>query len=319
MKKLLIYLLFLTALSTTLLACSKTEDSYTIAIVQPVDHPSLNTIRESIIEGLKEEGLEEEIKIIVKNANNNPSLLPSIMSSLKSDNVDIIVPIATNTAQAALSASSSTPIVFAAVSNPVEAGLVSSLEETNNTITGVSDAIATEDILKLALKLSPTIKTFGFVYNSSEINSVTGIAAAKAFCEANGIAYKEALVNTTGDLLQAATSLIGDIDAFYTPIDNTVASAMTTYSSIAEKANIPIYVSADSMVKDGGLATIGIDYNLLGKQTASMVAKIYHGEDITNIPIETLTEYTHMLNKKVADNLGIQLTEEELLNFTIIE
>lgn len=323
MKKLLVILMVALMIMGTVTGCSKNtgsnkNDTYKIAIIQPVEHPSLNTIRESIILGLEEEGLKDKIEIIYKNANGDPSLLPSIMQSLKSDGVDMLVPIGTGTAQSAAATNTTTPIVFSAVSNPIEAGLVTALDKTTGNITGVSDAIATEDIIDLALQLTPNIKTFGFVYNSSEINSIAGIDKAKAYLDKLGLSYKEATITSTGDLQQSASSLVGSIDAFFTPIDNTVASAMTTYVQVANSAGLPIYVSADSMVADGGLATVGIDYTVLGKQTASMIARIYNGEKISENPVETMTEYSKMINKNVADSLELAISEDLLKTFVII-
>lgn len=323
MKK--IFVIFMVALMImgTITGCSKNtgskgNDTYKIAIIQPMDHPSLNTIRENIILGIEEAGLMDKVTIIYKNANGDTSLLPSIMQSLKSDGVDMLVPIGTGAAQSAAATNTTTPIVFSAVSNPIEAGLVTSLDKTTGNITGVSDAIATEEIINLALELTPNIKTFGFIYNSSEINSIAGIEKAKAYLDKLGLSYKEATVTSTGDVQQSASSLVESIDAFFTPIDNTVASAMDTYAQVATKANLPVYVSADSMVSDGGLATVGIDYTILGKQTASMIARIYNGEKISDNPVESMTEYSKMINKNVANSLGLVISDDLLKTFVII-
>ena len=300
-------------------ATNKTEaKSFKIGIVQPMDHPSLNQIHETILSELMSFDFGVPVEIISKNANGDPTLLPSIMQNMISSNVDIIVPIATGTAQAAAAATSSIPIVFSAVSNPVEAGLVTSFEETTGNITGVSNSIAIEDIFKLAAELTPEANVFGFVYNSSEINSSTGINRAKAYCDENGIKYKEATITGTADLQQAVTSLAGSVDAFFTPNDNTVASAMATYLQVASEANLPIYVGADSMVKDGGLATVGIDYIVLGKQTAQMIARLIRGETIADNHVEQIAEYAKMININTANELGLTISEELKREFIVI-
>lgn len=297
----------------------KTEaKSFKIGIVQPMDHPSLNQIHETILSELMSFDFGVPVEIISKNANGDATLLPSIMQNMISSNVDIIVPIATGTAQAAAAATSSIPIVFSAVSNPVEAGLVTSFEETTGNITGVSNSIAIEDIFKLAAELTPEANVFGFVYNSSEINSSTGINRAKAYCDENGIQYKEATITGTADLQQAVTSLVGSVDAFFTPNDNTIASAMATYLQVASEANLPIYVGADSMVKDGGLATVGIDYIVLGKQTAQMIARLIRGETIADNHVEQIAEYAKMININTANELGLTISEELKREFVII-
>lgn len=291
---------------------------FKIGIIQPMDHPSLNQIRETIISELDALGLGDQVEIECENANGDASLMPSIMQDLISGGVDMLVPIATSTAQAAMAATTTVPIVFSAVSNPVEAGLVTSFDATTGNITGVSNSIPVEDIFKLALQLTPKVKTFGFVYNTSEVNSVAGIEKAKAYCDENGIQYKEATITGTSDLQQAASSLVGDVDAFFTPNDNTVASAMPTYLQVAMDAKLPIYVGADSMVTDGGLATVGIDYTVLGKQTAAMISRIIKGETIADNPVEQISEYAKMINMKSANELGITIPDSLKDEFVVL-
>lgn len=297
---------------------SASGEVYKIGIIQHMDHPSLNQIYETIVEELKP--LEEagKIEIVYQNASGDSTMLPTIVQEMLTDGVNILVPIATPTAQVAASATKDIPIVFSAVSNPVEAGLVEALDKTDGNITGVSNSIPVEDIIKLAVELTPDVKTFGMVYNTSEINSVTGIEKAKAYCDANGLKYEEATVTGTADVQQAASSLAGSVDAFFTPNDNTVASAMAAYLQVANEAGVPIYVGADSMVIDGGLATVGIDYTVLGKQTAQMVERLVNGETIAENPVEQIAEYAKMINAKTAKELNIELTDAMRNEFTIL-
>lgn len=290
-----------------------------IGIVQPMDHPSLNQIRETIIDELDVLGLTDSVKIEYRNANGDPSMLPTIMNELIGGGVDILVPIATGTAQAAAAATDTLPIIFSAVSNPVEAGLVSSFEATTGNITGVSNAIAIEEIFALAKELTPKAKTFGFVYTTSEVNSMTGIKRARAYCDANKIPYKEAAITGVGELQSAAQSLVGKVDAFFTPNDNTIASAISIYMQVANDAGIPVYVGADSMVADGGLATVGIDYTVLGRQTAQMVARILNGETIAENHVEQVKEYAKMINMATANQLGITVPDALKDEFVIIK
>ena len=292
--------------------------NYKIAIVQPVDHPSLNQIRDSIRDELVVLGLEDNFEISFHNANGDMNMLQSIMQNLVGDEVDMIVPIATPTAQAALASTKDIPIVFSAVSNPVEAGLVEDLSETPGNITGVSDSIPVEDIMKLSHVLTPEVKTYGLIYNSSEINSVTGIEKAKTYCEENGLDFREGTITSTSELHQVVSSLVGEVDAFFTPDDNMVASAMPTYVKLAIEAGLPIYVGADSMVKDGGFATVGIDYTLLGKQTGRMIARIMDGESIGENPVEQMAEYSNMINMDTAKDLEIDIPKELLDEFILI-
>lgn len=302
----------------TISAASEKQEVYKVGIVQPMDHPSLNQIRDTIVSELNAQGLDEKIEISLQNANGDMNLLQTIMQKLVGEGVDMIVPIATPSAQAAMSATDQIPIVFSAVSNPVEAGLVKSFSETIGNITGVSNSIPVADIFELSKILTPEVKVYGFIYNSSEINSVASIGKAKAYCENNNITYKEVSITGTADLQQATLSLIDEVDAFFTPNDNTVASAMSTYFQIASDAGIPIYVGADSMVRDGGLATVGIDYTVLGIQTANMIARIIDGENISENPVEQIVEYANIINSDVADALGIQVPESIKDNYILI-
>lgn len=290
-----------------------------IGIVQPMEHPSLNQIRETIIEEFDALGLTGAVKIEYRNANGDASMLPTIMSELIGSDVDILVPIATGTAQAAAAATDTLPIIFSAVSNPVEAGLVTAFEETTGNITGVSNSIAIEDIFELAKALTPDVKTFGFVYTTNEVNSMAGVARARAYCDANGIPYKEAAITGVGELQSAAQSLVGQVDAFFTPNDNTIASAISIYMQVANDAGIPVYVGADSMVADGGLATVGIDYTVLGRQTAQMVARILNGESIADNHVEQIKEYAKMINMATANTLGITVPDALKDSFVIIK
>lgn len=290
-----------------------------IGIVQPIEHPSLNQIRESIIEGLKDEGLKDRVDITYKDAQGDPSNINTIVSQFVGDKMDVIVPIGTGTAQSAAAATKEIPIVFAAVSYPVEAGLVEDLNKTDGNITGVSDAIDVNEIFNLALTLTPNVKTFGFIYNSGEVNSVAAINKAKEYCDSKKIKYTEANITNSSELLQASQSLIGKVDAIFTPTDNTVAAAMPMLSAEAMKAGIPVYTGADSMVADGGFATVGVDYTVLGKQVAAMIKKIIDGEKISDIPIETLKEYTKIYNKTTAEKINVKISDELLKEFRVIE
>ena len=290
-----------------------------IGIVQPMEHPSLNQIRETIISEFDALGLTGSVEIEYRNANGDPSMLPTIMSELIGGGVDILVPIGTGPAQAAAAATDTLPIIFSAVSSPVEAGLVTAFDETTGNITGVSNAIAIEDIFALAKALTPEVKTFGLVYTTSEVNSMVGIERARAYCDANGIPYKEAAITGVSELQSAAQSLVGQVDAFFTPNDNTIASAISIYMQVAEDAGLPVYVGADSMVIDGGLATVGIDYTVLGRQSARMVQRILNGETIAQNSVEQIGEYAKMINMVTANNLGIEIPDSLKDEFVILK
>ncbi|MDF2677974.1 MAG: ABC-type uncharacterized transport system, periplasmic component [Bacillota bacterium] len=299
---------------------TENSEKYTIGIVQTMNHPSLDEIREYTIIGLEELGLKDKIEIVYKDAQGDPSNINTIVSQFVGEEVNMIIPIATGAAQTTASATKDIPIVFAAVSNPVEAGLVKDLKITDSNITGVSNAIAVEEILDLSQELTPGIKTYGLIYNQGEINSATGIKRAKAYLSSKGYEYVEATIANSGELLQATQSLIGkNVDAIFTPNDNTVATAMPILASEAIKAKIPVYVGVDSLVKDGGLATVGIDYKTLGRQVAAMVKRIYEGQTIAENPVEQIKENSKIINKTTAEALGLKIDETSLKEFKIIE
>lgn len=327
MKRFVLFITVLMMMSLLFTGCAGSSDSSAdnadesikVGIALPMDHPSLNTIQEAIVNELEAQGIEN-MEISVKNAQGDPSNISTIMSQFVGDGVDVIVPIATPTAQAAAAATQDIPIIFAAVSYPVEAGLVTAFDETDGNITGVTNAIAIDETFELAKTLTPDVKTFGFVYNTGEVNAVSSIDRAKEYCDANGLEYKEAIITNTGELQQAAQSLVSDVDALFSPNDNMVASAMPVLAAEGIKAKLPVYVGADSMVADGGFACVGIDYTILGKQVAQMVVRtIINGETISDNPVEVVSEYAKIINKTTANEIGIEVPQDILDTFTIME
>lgn len=290
-----------------------------IGIVQPVEHPSLNQIREYIIIGLEEQGLKDKVEVIYKDAQGDPSNINTIISQFVGDEMDIIVPIGTGTAQSAAADTKDIPVIFAAVSYPVEAGLVKDLNSPEANVTGVSDAIDVKLIFDFAFEMTPDVKTYGFLYNGGEVNSVAAIDKAKEYLEDKGIAYKESTIANSGELLQAAQSLVGKVDAIFTPTDNTVASAMPVLAAEAMNAGVPVYTGADSMVGDGGFATVGVDYTTLGRQVADMIRRVTEGDKISDIPVEIIKEYERIVNTTVAEKIGVEIPEDKLKELKVFE
>ena len=285
-----------------------------IGIVQIVEHPSLNTIRESIVKELEAKGYKdgENIKIDYQNAQNDMTNLTTICQKFVSSKVDLIIAIATPSAQQAMSETTKIPIIFSACTDPIGTGLVTNLEKPGANITGTSDAISIKDIMELAQKLTPGIKTVGALYNLSEPNSVSVINDLKEYAKSNGLVVEEATVASSADVQQAVNSLVNKVDAIFSPIDNTVASAMSVVADTANGAKIPVYVGADSMVKDGGLATYGINYEILGQETAKMAVEVLEGKNPGEIPVKLMTDMDIYVNPDTAANLGITIPEDVL-------
>lgn len=317
MKKVLAVLLVLAMSMMMFTGCGSKEEGdkvYKIGIVQLMEHPSLDTIRENIIEGLEEEGYVdgENIEILYQNGQNDMTTMKNIAQTFVGEECDVIVAIATPAAQAALSETTDIPIVFAAITDPVDAGLVDSLETPGGNVTGTSDEVSAEMIMNLAKEIDPDFKTIGALYNTGEDNSVSVIAGLKEYAEANGFEVIESTVTNTSEVQQAAQYLADKVDIVFSPIDNTVASSMAVATEIFNGAGIPFYVSADSMVKDGGLATYGIDYTVLGKETASMIADVLEGEDPATMAVRKMSDMKVYLNTETAKALNLEIPADVL-------
>ena len=292
------------------------EDVYRIAIVQPMSHTSLDQIRDTIVSELEASG--KSVEITTENANGDSTALSTILSNCKAEGVDLVVPIATSTAQSAKAVfdGDGTPIVFAAVSDPAAAGLTG---DDCQYITGVSNNIPAAEIVKLIFNFQPDCRKIGFLYTSSEANSVSTINAAKAYCDQEGIAYEEVSIANLSELQTAAETLISrGVDALYTGNDNSIASAMATYTDVAYAAGIPVYCGADSMVADGGFATIGVNYVQLGEQVADMVLKILDGAAPADLPYETLSDYAKFVNLQAAGRFGADFPDSAYMDYDVL-
>lgn len=302
------------AAKTTVKESSNASDANLkkIGIVQYVEHPSLDTIRESTIEALAKAGYVEgeNITIDYANAQADQSNLNSIASKFVGDKLDLIIAIATPAAQAMAAATDEIPIIFSAVTDPLGAKLVDSLESPSKNVTGTSDAIPVDQVFELCQGLTPDVKTIGFLYTASEVNSQSVIEEAKALAIDYGFNYEESTITNSSELQQAAELLAGKVDAIYTPIDNGIASAMPILSEIGKSAGIPVYVGADSMVADGGYATVGINYEDLGAKTAEMVTEILDGKAISEVPVATLDHFYKVINETTAKAIGAPITAE---------
>ena len=292
------------------------EDVYRIAIVQPMSHTSLDQIRDTIVSELEASG--KSVEITTENANGDSTALSTILSNCKAEGVDLVVPIATSTAQSAKAVfdGDGTPIVFAAVSDPAAAGLTG---DDCQYITGVSNNIPAAEIVKLIFNFQLDCRKIGFLYTSSEANSVSIINAAKAYCDQEGIAYEEVSIANLSELQTAAETLISrGVDALYTGNDNSIASAMATYTDVAYAAGIPVYCGADSMVADGGFATIGVNYVQLGEQVADMVLKILDGAAPADLPYETLSDYAKFVNLQAAGRFGANFPDSAYEGYDVL-
>lgn len=306
---------------TLLFAGCQNEGKIRISIAQIADHPSLDTIRDSIVKTLAENGYKdgENCVIVTKSAQGDASNLNTIMDNFAANKSDVVIAIATPTAMQALNIADKVPVLFSAVSSPVEAGLTSSLEHPDKNVTGTCDAVPVDRIIDLAVQLYPEIKTMGFIYNVAEASSEANVRAAKKYCQEKGIACTEATVANSSEVQQAARALVTKCDAIFTPTDNTVATGMTSLSEIAAEAKIPVFAGADSMVKDGALATIGINYEDLGRETALMAVKVLAGTKVSDIPVKVFDDLDTYINTKTAAQIGFEFSPEFLAGERVID
>ena len=265
--------------STTAAAATPAAEGgkeYKVAIVQQLDHTSLDEIRVAIEAELEAKAAEKGIAITYKdfNGQNDATVLNQIGAQVVSDGYDAIIPIATlaATTMATATEDNQIPVIYAAISDPGEAQLTGIAN-----VTGTSDALNTAFILDMMLKANPDIETVGLLYSNSEANSVTPIREAKEYLDSKGIAYLEKTGNTTDEILTAASAMVGRVQAVFTPTDNVVMAAASAVAEILNEAGIPHYTGADSFVTAGAFATCGVNYTELGTYTADMAVDILLG------------------------------------------
>lgn len=285
--------------------------SYTIGICNYVDDASLNQIVENINARLAEIESEQGITINVKydNCNADANVMNQIIANFAADNVDLMVGVATPVAMAMQSATedSKTPVVFAAVSDPVGAGLVTSLEEPGSNVTGSSDNLDTNSVMNLIFVQNPDVKKIGLLYDVGQDSSTAAIEHAKAYLDDKGVEYVERTATTAEEVALAAQALVSDgVDAVFTPTDNTIMKAeLAIYETFAD-AGIPHYTGADSFALNGAFLGYGVDYANLGRETADMIASILtEGKDPATTPVITFDNGTATVNTEICEKLGL--------------
>ena len=292
--------------------------TYKVAIVQQLDHASLDEIRTAIEAELDAKAAEKGITIEYKdfNGQNDATTLNQIGTQVVSDGYDAVIPIATLAAQCMATAceSTKTPVIYAAISDPAAADLTDI-----DYVTGTSDALNTQSIMDMIFAVQPEAKTIGLLYSNSEANSTTPIAEAKAYLDAKGIAYVEKTGNTNDEIMTAANALVGQVDAVFTPTDNVVMAAAAAVSETLTNAGIPFYTGADSFVTAGAFATCGVNYTELGTYTADMALNIletgtvpeYHVMDGGIITVNTETAAALDLDYSAFNDLAGTVVEVE--------
>ena len=313
-KKVFTSVAVMAAITSAMAATAMAED-YKVGIVQYVDDVSLNHITENIEKELDAKGEELGVTFnyadYFSNAHADSSVLNQISTDLLADQVDVIVAIATPVAMVMQSATEDTdiPVIFSAVSDPVGAGLVESMDAPGGNITGTSDALDTATIMNLMLAANPDLKKVGLLYDTAQDSSQNAIQDAIAFCEENGIEYEEKTGSTTDDVILAAQSLIADgVEAVFTPTDNTIMTAELSIYELFNDAKIPHYTGADSFALNGAFCGYGVDYANLGVATADMVAEVLTGDaDVAATPVQTFDNGIATVNTDTCEAIGFDL------------
>ncbi len=311
MKRRLMVCTAAAAAASMMMAGNVMADDFKVGICNYVDDASLNQIVDNIQTRLQEIGEEEGVNFQVSydNCNADANVMDQIISDFQADHVDLMVGIATPVAMRMQAATegTDTPVVFSAVSDPVGAGLVESNEEPGANLTGTSDYLDTSSIMSLVLAANPDTKKIGLLYDVGQDSSTAAIEAAKAYMDENDIEYVERTGTTTDEVQLAVQALIADdVDAVFTPTDNTIMTAeLSIYEDFIE-AGIPHYTGADSFALNGAFVGYGVDYANLGVETADMIADILMNDaDPAATPVRTFDNGTATVNTETCEGLGL--------------
>ena len=314
MKKLL-FIILTVCLALSFTACKKNEakkpELPTIGIAKLISHNSLNDAEKGILDELKELNIHANIDL--QNANGDLNISSAIASKFKSDNVDVAVGIATPMTVTLANQLPNTPIVFTAVTDPVKAGLASSITQGNKNITGVIDAIPIKEQL-IEFKKVYDFKKLGIIYTTSETNSVSMAETTKQVCDELGVEIIVQTIATPAEVKQAAESLVSRVDAFYCFTDNSIATAMSALTDTAKQNKIPVFGGDITPTLNGGVVyALGFSYYEMGRMTGRLIAEVLQGKKAEELPIQSLNDpkfYNKLLDLDTAKLLGITFSDE---------
>lgn len=304
-----------TLIGATLLAAAglvQAEDVRTVAITQIVEHPALDAVYQGVKDELAEQGFNEgeNLEVMHESAQGNSAIASQIARKFVGESPDVIVAIATPSAQTVAAAARDLPVVFSAVTDPVGAKLVPSLEASGTNISGVSDMLPIDKHLDMLQRVMPDAKHIGTVYNPGEANAVSLVNLLEERLAARDLELVKAAATKTSEVLGAARSLVGKTDAIYLTTDNTVISAVEAVISVGERASIPVFAADTATVGRGAVAALGFDYYIHGRQTGAMVARILNGTKPGDMPVETMDTLDLFVNPDAAKRMGITLSDD---------
>jgi putative ABC transport system substrate-binding protein len=307
------------ALSTVVLCSSLQAKTVYVATTAIVEHPALDAVRDGIKAVLNENGYTgDNLKFTYESAQGQPAIAAQIARKMVGNEPDVIVAIATPSAQAAVSASKNIPVVFSAVTDPIGAKLVSSLTQPGGNVTGLSDMVNVKQHLALIKEFVPNVKTIGVPYNPGEANSVSIVTALKVAAKEMGITIVESPAPKSSDVMIASKQLVGKADAIYAPTDNTIISAFESVVKVGMDAQIPVFAADTGSVERGAVAAVGYNYGDLGRQTGDIVVRILKGEKPGMIDVKMAEGTDLYVNPTMAAKMGIKVPADVLARATKI-
>ncbi|NOH79256.1 ABC transporter substrate-binding protein [Vibrio sp. RE86] len=306
------------ALLTSVSIMAKTAK---VAVSQIVEHPALDATRQGLIDGLKAKGYEQgkNLDFDYKTAQGNPAIAVQIARQYVGEKPDVLVGIATPTAQALVSATRSIPVVFTAVTDPVGAKLVKTLEQPGKNVTGLSDLSPVNQHVALIKEIMPSVKSIGVVFNPGEANAVTLVDLLKQSAQEHGLEVVEATALKSADVQSATQAIAAKSDVIYAPTDNTVASAIEGMIVAANQSKTPVMGGATSYVEKGAIASLGFDYYQVGVQTAEYVAAIIEGAQPGSLDVKIAQGSDLVVNKTAAAKLGVDIPQSVLDRATSVK
>ena len=314
MKK-IIALLLVAIMMFAFAGCSENknkEDSVLkIGIIQYMSHPSLDNCYNGIISALENSGIEYTVDYQTGSSSSADADCTNFAKNMVAANYDMIIAIATPAAKAAFAATDDTeiPVIFCAVSDPIAAGLVESIEAPGYICTGTSDVLDLEAQVAIIKAMQPDVKSIGILYTSSEDNSITNLKNFKSVCDKENIEVVATAVQGASDIPSAAEELASKVDCINNFTDNNVVNNLSVVLSAADKYGIPVYGSEEEQVVSGCLASVSIDYVALGKVTGEMAVEVLNGADASAMPVKTITEATPIINSSVLKKLGLSIPD----------
>lgn len=282
-----------------------------VAVTQIVEHPALDAVRVGVKDELAAAGYEtgKNLEWMWESAQGNPAIAAQIANKFAGEQPDVIIAIATPSAQAVVSATDAIPVIFSAVTDPLGAKLVNNLDQPGGLVTGVSDLSPIAQHLDLIAEIAPDAKRIGVLYNAGETNSVSLVNLLKQEAPAQDMTLVEATVASSGEVATAARSLVGKVDAIYIPTDNTVASAREAVIRVGIDNQLPVFAGDTDTVEGGAIATLSFNYYDVGRQTGRMALRVFEGEKPGDIPVEVAKRLELSLNLSAAEAMGVIIPE----------